>query len=111
VAAVNQREKDLTLSAIHQAAGMGLLAHWCQDSRKCLGRGFPDLMFAGPGGIGFAEVKTSDGDTSAEQDLWLWTLAKHIRPPLHVSPLQFVRLWQPSDFWNGTVDNDLGSLA
>lgn len=53
----------------------GLLWHHCPGATWCRGpRGFPDLVIAGPGGVIFAELKTEDGDTSAGQELWIWTL-------------------------------------
>lgn len=52
-----------------------LLWHHCRDSRACDGpRGFPDLVVIGPKGIIFAEIKSADGDTSAEQDLFGYTI-------------------------------------
>ncbi|HEY1622131.1 MAG TPA: hypothetical protein VGG25_31225 [Streptosporangiaceae bacterium] len=54
---------------------LGLLWHHCNDARRCTGPdGFPDLVIAGQRGVMFAELKSASGETSAGQDLWLWTL-------------------------------------
>lgn len=55
---------------------LGVLAFHAHDSRRSWGPGFPDLVLAGPGGILFRELKSATGDTSAQQDLWGWTLCK-----------------------------------
>lgn len=68
-------ERDLVLAIQHACNDRGLLWHHCPDSRRCEGtRGFPDLFIAGAGGVLPIEVKSPYGDTSAEQDRWIWTL-------------------------------------
>jgi hypothetical protein len=69
-------EKELQRRVEAQCSRRGLLWHHCRDPRlSCRGsRGFPDLVIAGPGGVIFTELKADDGDTSAGQDAWIWTL-------------------------------------
>lgn len=68
-------EAELTSDVIGLADSLGLLWHHCPDSRRCKGNpGFPDLLVAGPRGLVLAELKSEHGETSADQDLWLWTL-------------------------------------
>lgn len=96
------------------AAGKGLLWHHCTDSRRCDGqRGFPDLVIVGPRGITLVELKIPGGETSAEQDLWHWTLNQ-------VDSLcgrecerngQFHQLWTPSGLENGRIERELSDLA
>lgn len=62
---------------IEAATRLGLLAHHCRDSRSCQGRrGFPDLVIAGPGKLIFVEVKVRGAETTAEQDLWGWSITR-----------------------------------
>lgn len=97
-------EAELTRDIMALADSLGLLWHHCPDSRRCKGnRGFPDLVIAGPGGIIFAEVKGPDGETSAEQDLWGWTISDR-------KPARW-RLWRPADLEDGTIERELRQLA
>jgi hypothetical protein len=65
-------------------------------------KGFPDLVLAGEHGLAFTELKSEDGETSAEQDLWIWILACSGHP---------VHLLRPMDLDNGVVDELLRSIA
>ena len=79
-----------------EAQRLGLLWHACHDSRACRGpKGFPDLVIAGPGGLILAELKTQDGQTTAEQDLWLWTLD-------HAA-----MIWRPADLEDNVIESAL----
>lgn len=83
------------------------------DSRRAAGsRGFPDLLAAGPRGIAFMEFKSADGETSAEQDLWLWMLNKAF---LGLSPecegAFEVAVLRPADWEAGRVRSLLESIA
>ena len=46
-----------------------LLWYHVHDSRKDRA-GFPDLVIVGPGGIAFAELKSTSGKVSAAQEEW-----------------------------------------
>jgi hypothetical protein len=95
-------EEEFTGSVVARIDRLGLMYHHCRDSRKCAGRrGFPDLVSAGRRGVLFAELKMPDGETSAEQDLWAWTLRK---------AGQAWVLWEPADLDNGVIDGALVQL-
>lgn len=67
-------EAEFQRQAEAECARLGLLWHHCTDSRHCRGpRGFPDLLALGPGGLVIAELKGTGGETTAGQDLWIWT--------------------------------------
>ena len=81
----------------------GLLYHRCPDSRRCRGqRGFTDLVIAGRRGVLFAELKLPGGETTAEQDLWGWTIRESGNA---------WALWEPADLDSGAVDRGLLRLA
>lgn len=94
-------EADLTGAVIALAEELGLLVHWCRDSRKCKGRkGLPDLIIVGRKLL-FAELKSGTGGTSGDQDLWLWHLDR---------AGQMWVLWRPADYENGTIRETLEAL-
>ena len=64
-------------------------------------RGFPDLVLAGPGGVGFAEVKTGSGLDDGQAG-WRDTL---------LCGGAVWHLWRPADLWTGTVEAELARLA
>jgi hypothetical protein len=79
--------------------GFGLLWHHCNDTRSCSGpKGLPDLIIIGPGGVLVPELKTENGDTSAEQDLWLWNAGR------------YGRVWRPADLDSGLIRTELERL-
>lgn len=89
-------EAELVGKITDRCSELGLLWHHCGDSRRCDGpAGFPDLVIATRGGIIVAEVKSQDGETSAEQDLWLWTLGG------------MAVIWRPADWESGLIDRHL----
>jgi hypothetical protein len=107
-------EIAFTHELVGQAAAKGLLVQWCGDSRRCDGhRGYPDVFIAGPCGILLAELKEPGGETSADQDLWLWMLHQidllcscecKRRRPLSV-------VWTRADLDSGTIERTLADLA
>jgi hypothetical protein len=107
-------ETAFTREVLALAASMGVMAHWCGDSRKCQGpKGFPDLFIAGPRGILIAELKMPDGETSAEQDLWAWMLTREhecaeCREYDTSAPY---RLWRPDDLASGTIEAEFRRIA
>lgn len=107
-------EKQLLARVANEANSRGLLWHHCQDSRECSGQpGFPDLLIAGTRGIMIAELKSADGETSADQDQWRWVLSK---ADLNCSREcermgNFHQLWRPADLIDGTIGRELGWLA
>jgi len=69
---------------------------------KAGGRGFPDLVIAGPGGLAFRECKSRDGETSAEQDEWAWQLRQ--------AGADWA-VWRPADWGSGRIRAELRQLA
>lgn len=66
-------EAEFQQAAERECDRLGLLWHHCTDSRRCRGpRGFPDLVVLGPRGWLTFELKGADGETSPEQDGWIW---------------------------------------
>lgn len=96
-------EAELLGKITAEADRLGLHWHHCADSRLCRGhRGLPDLILLGPGGLLFAELKSADGDTSADQDYWLYRL--------HQAGIQFT-VWRPRNWYNHVIQNRLKRLA
>jgi hypothetical protein len=96
-------ERELVAEVTNLCDQLGLLWHHCRDTRPCRGpRGLPDLIITGPRGVIFAELKSEDGATSPDQDLWLWTLRKGGAT---------IELWRPADLESGIVRALLEQLA
>jgi hypothetical protein len=96
-------EAELTARILCLAAELGVLAHHCPTTVRCVGaRGLPDLILAGPAGVLLAELKTAAGDTSAYQDEWLWTLT--------AAGARAV-VWRPADWASGKIRRELQALA
>lgn len=89
-------EHELTGEVIKLCDELGLLYHHCPNSSRCQGpKGFPDLIILGRYGVIFAELKSEDGENSAEQDLWAWTVKRFDQGQI---PLQVVYMqWRPHD--------------
>jgi hypothetical protein len=67
--------------------------------------GFPDLMFVGPGGLMFRELKTEDGKARglrSTQTTWKWRLK---------AARQDWAVWTPADLASGRVDAELAALG
>lgn len=70
-------EAELLTEVVKLCRQLGLLYHHCPDGRGCQGqRGLPDLIVVGTGGLALLELKSENGDDSADQALWAWTLYK-----------------------------------
>jgi hypothetical protein len=72
------------------------------DSRRDLGKGWPDYVIAGPSGIIFRECKGELNDVTAEQTAWKWTL--------RASGLSW-DVWRPKDLASGRVEAEISALA
>src|SRR5215469_3997141 len=95
-------EAELRGLVTRECTRLGLLWHWCRDSRVCEGnRGLPDLVILGRGGILLAELKGPDGETSADQDKWLWHAWAASIP---------WAIWRPSDWDKGAIQRRLANL-
>lgn len=65
------------------------------------GKGFPDLVIVGPGGVLYRELKSATGKPSAEQEMWLSVLALAD---------QDVGFWRPVDLTCGRIQSELRAL-
>lgn len=103
-------EIELCELIIKECEGRGLLAHWCRDSRQCEGyKGFPHLVIVGPGGLIIREVKSADGETTAEQDLWAWAIrSTGENGQSRNEPLW--QLWRPAQ-WPSEIMIELDSIS
>ena len=63
------------------------------------GKGFPDLVIAGPGGVLFRELKSAAGTLSAEQRMWL-----------HALKSADVGVWRPADLQSGRIEQELRAV-
>lgn len=96
-------EEQLLGLVIQLCSKMGLLWKHDPDSRQVRSvRGFPDLVIAGPRGVIFRELKPASGQTSAHQDLWIWTLCKSGAS---------CEVWRPDDWHSGRIRETLERLA
>lgn len=100
-------EAELLSEIVKLCQQLGLLYHHCTSSTRCRGpAGFPDLVIVGRLGVFVAELKSDDGETSAEQDLWLWTLnaaGETARRP--------GQLWRPADLDSGYIRRALEAIV
>lgn len=102
---------DLVGKVLEAARALGLLAHHCRDGRYCHGRGLPDLVIVGRNGIIFREVKTGNAETTAEQDLWGWTILQSWTRGTYQGPVVLWSVWSEADWQDGTVGGELVALA
>lgn len=65
------------------------------------GKGFPDLVLAGPSGVLFRELKSAEGRLSVEQQAWLDALA---------TAGGDVAVWRPSDLFDGRIEAEIRAL-
>ena len=90
-----------------QRYGAVLRIDYNPDSRRIrkdppFGRGFPDLVIAGPGGVVFAECKCADDTMSREQRLWSAML-------LGAGATWVV--WEPIALFTGQIETELAALC
>jgi len=64
------------------------------------GKGFPDLVIVGPGGILYRELKTDVGRLEPEQVVWLRTLGR----------VADAGIWRPADLHDGTIERELKAI-
>lgn len=104
-----QTESQFRAQVVKLAEQLGLRVYWIPSmARSNIGRvaktarGWPDLTLAGPNGVLFRELKAQDGETSAEQDDWLWLL-RHGGLNADV--------WRRSDWQSGRIRTELQEIA
>lgn len=102
-------EPELREETIKLCDQLRLLWHYCPSSRFCQGpKGFPDLFIAGPRGLMVPELKSADGDTTPQQDLWLWTLNQAFKIPYTAFSAPVLR---PADWESGRIRRGLAALC
>lgn len=81
-----------------------LLPHGCGDNAKrCDGRGFPDMVIAGPNGTVFVELKvTTMSDYSPYQKAWGHML---------LAGGEDYRVWYWADWKSGSIGSQLDDLC
>lgn len=109
--AVTELISEVSHDPAHGPSGLPrLLWHHCGDSRRCGGDpGFPDLIITGARGTIAAELKSDDGEPTAEQQFWSWMIYQSrptFGPPVMIAPL-----WQPADLKSGRIRAELESIA
>lgn len=67
-------EAEFTTKVIKECHRLGLLVFHSVDTRRDIGKGFPDLVIAGPSGHLFVELKVPGGRMRPEQTDWAWKL-------------------------------------
>jgi hypothetical protein len=97
--AMSERQLDALIEDARKALGIRLSYH-THDSRRSPA-GFPDRVYAGPGGVLFRELKTDTGKLSAEQQAWI--------VGLHAAGLD-AQVWRPGD-WPTLIVAELKSIA
>jgi hypothetical protein len=86
---LNRAEETFQQVVIEEAHALDLLAFHSTDPTRDIGRGFPDLVLAGPNGHLFAELKMWHGRMRPDQTSWAWKLRASGAP---------YTIWTPSDF-------------
>jgi hypothetical protein len=100
---VTAAEHDRLLGvAVGLAAELGVDVWMWPDSRRVSRKGWPDLTFAGPGGVMLREVKTGSAKPTWEQ--------KHVGYLLIAAGLDWA-VWREAHFANGTVRAKITALA
>jgi hypothetical protein len=87
--------------------GAELLIQYNPDSRRIrkkppFGRGFPDLVVVGRGGVLFAELKCKDDTVSPDQRRWGSFLT---------GAGQTWVIWEPIDALSGRIETELAALC
>jgi len=95
-------EAEFQKQVIALAHGLGLAVFHSTDSRRDIGKGYPDLTIVSPGGVLFAELKTEFGRLSSEQTRWRYKL---------LAAGQQYRVWTPEDMEYGNIRAALENLT
>lgn len=94
-------EAKLQSEIIALAEELNLLVFHSADSRRDIGRGFPDLVIVGRHRTLFAELKSATGTRTTDQTNWYYRLS---------AVGDHVTLWRPKDWENGQVETLLREL-
>lgn len=91
-------EEQLLQLVIGRCEELQIRVFHSSDSRRDVGRGFPDLVIAGNRGLIFRELKTESGQLESAQKIWKWRL--------HACRASWA-LWRPADWQSGRIENEL----
>lgn len=104
-------EDDLLRTVIDMAQRMGVLVAHFRPAQSKTGRwltavqgdgkGFPDLVVAGGGGVLFRELKAAKGSTTPEQRRWLGMLT---------TAEADADVWRPADLQSGRIEAELRAI-
>lgn len=105
-------EDDLKRTVIDMCRALGLLVAHFRPAQirpgvwvtpvEADGKGFPDLVAVGPGGVLFAELKAAGKYPEPEQRRWINALSNAGAD---------IRIWQPKHLHSGGIENALKQLA
>lgn len=104
-------EDDLKGTVIEMCQALGLLVAHFRPAKTDKGwrtpvegdgKGFPDCVIAGPGGVIFAELKADGKHPDAQQRRWITTLG---------AAGADIRIWQPKHLHIGGIEYALKRLA
>lgn len=105
-------EDQLMAAVIGELDRRGLLWHHDPDSRRSQGsKGFPDLVIASRHAVLFREVKGEDGETSADQDEWGWTLREPGLVDYEPFGLERWAVWSPREWRSGLIKMELKAIG
>ena len=65
------------------------------------GKGFPDLVLAGPGGVLYRELKSQTGRLSREQTEWMQLLGEAAAD---------IDVWRPADLRSGRIEREIRAV-
>lgn len=96
-------EKQFQSNVLAMAKALGWMVYHTFDSRRSAA-GFPDLVLVHPGQrrVLFWELKTEKGRVAPAQKLWISALA---------AVGMEAKVMRPSDWVNGTIENELRGKA
>jgi hypothetical protein len=97
-------EAQLLQLVVRKCDDLQLTYHHSTDSRRDLGRGFPDLVILNraTGQLFYAELKAARGHLDADQCQWKWSL---------IAGGHTWYQWRPADWDAGIIQDILGQLA
>lgn len=93
-------EQELLHDVLELCKKYDVMAFHSTDSRKDIGRGFPDLVLCGRKQVLFAELKSQNGTLGPHQADWKYRL-------LSVSHYM---LWRPEDLSSGRIEATMENL-
>jgi hypothetical protein len=94
-------EHELLRAVLDLCAESGLHVFHAYDSRKTVGKGFPDLVVASPRKVIYVELKSPTGRLTTDQRIWYYQLT--------AAGVTY-HLWRPVDLVTGKIETCLLNL-